>query len=57
MDVEPSGSSWSPAATRPSSSSVSTPGGRDLEEGRVRYALLLNEAGYAIDDGTICPLG
>jgi sarcosine oxidase, subunit alpha len=29
----------------------------DLEEGRLRYALLLNEAGYVIDDGTICPLG
>jgi sarcosine oxidase, subunit alpha len=29
----------------------------DLEEGRLRYALLLNEAGYVIDDGTVCPLG
>lgn len=29
----------------------------DLEDGRLRYTLLLNEAGHVIDDGTICPLG
>ena len=29
----------------------------DLERGKLRYGLLLNEAGYVIDDGTICPLG
>jgi sarcosine oxidase subunit alpha len=29
----------------------------DLEEGRIRYSLLLNEAGYVIDDGVVCPLG
>ena len=28
----------------------------DLDEGRLRYALLLNEAGYVIDDGTISRL-
>ena len=30
---------------------------RDLSEGRLRYALLLNERGYIIDDGLICSLG
>jgi len=30
---------------------------RDLGEGRIRYGLLLNEAGYVVDDGTICALG
>lgn len=29
---------------------------RDLEEGRARYSLLLNEAGYVFDDGLICAL-
>ena len=29
---------------------------RDLEPGRVRYALLLDERGYVIDDGLICRL-
>ena len=29
----------------------------DLDDGRLRYALLLNEAGYVIDDGTVCALG
>jgi sarcosine oxidase subunit alpha len=29
----------------------------DLAEGRLRYALLLNERGYLIDDGLICSLG
>jgi sarcosine oxidase subunit alpha len=29
----------------------------DLEPGQLRYALLLNEAGYVFDDGTIAPLG
>ncbi len=29
---------------------------RDLEEGRGRYAVLLNEAGYVLDDGMICAL-
>ncbi len=30
---------------------------RDLEPGRIRYALLLNEAGHVTDDGMICALG
>jgi len=30
---------------------------RDLAEGRIRYALVLNEAGHVVDDGTICALG
>jgi sarcosine oxidase subunit alpha len=30
---------------------------RDLEAGRIRYALLLNEAGHVTDDGMICALG
>lgn len=29
----------------------------DLAEGRLRYTLLLNEAGYVIDDGVVCNLG
>ena len=29
----------------------------DLEPGRMRYALLLNEAGFVLDDGMICALG
>jgi sarcosine oxidase subunit alpha len=29
----------------------------DLAEGRTRYALLLNERGYLVDDGLICSLG
>jgi sarcosine oxidase, subunit alpha len=29
----------------------------DLVEGRIRYALLLNERGYVVDDGLICSLG
>ena len=29
----------------------------DLAEGRLRYALVLNEAGYVVDDGVVCPLG
>jgi sarcosine oxidase subunit alpha len=29
----------------------------DIREGGIRYALLLNEAGYLIDDGIICPTG
>jgi sarcosine oxidase subunit alpha len=28
----------------------------DLEPGRLRYALLLNEAGYVLDDGVVCAL-
>src|SRR6185295_1738769 len=27
----------------------------DIKEERLRYALLLNEGGYVIDDGLICP--
>jgi sarcosine oxidase subunit alpha len=30
---------------------------RDIAEGRLRYALLLNEAGYVLDDGLIGSLG
>jgi sarcosine oxidase subunit alpha len=30
---------------------------RDLEAGRIRYALILNEAGHVADDGLICALG
>jgi sarcosine oxidase subunit alpha len=30
---------------------------RDLESGRTRYTVLLNEAGHVIDDGMICALG
>jgi sarcosine oxidase subunit alpha len=29
---------------------------RDLEEGQGRYSVLLNEAGYVLDDGLICSL-
>ncbi len=29
----------------------------DIREGAIRYTLLLNEAGYLIDDGIICPIG
>ncbi len=29
----------------------------DIPEGRLRYTLLLNEAGYVIDDGIVCALG
>jgi sarcosine oxidase subunit alpha len=29
---------------------------RDLEEGRARYSVLLNEAGYVLDDGLVCAL-
>lgn len=29
----------------------------DIREEGIRYALLLNEAGYLIDDGIICPIG
>ena len=29
---------------------------RDLEDGRTRYSLLLNESGYVFDDGLICAL-
>ena len=28
-----------------------------IAQGRLRYALLLNEAGYIFDDGLICPVG
>lgn len=30
---------------------------RDLEAGRVRYALLLGEHGFVVDDGIVCSLG
>lgn len=29
----------------------------DIAEGRLRYGLLLNEAGYVMDDGLVCSLG
>ena len=29
----------------------------DLEPGRLRYGLLLDEGGVIIDDGTVCALG